>query len=148
MAVMKQREMDSQVEQWWQVALELSKLSSTLHEKTFCKCLIGFINDSTAYRNDVDEAMEKCKASTLIMDRHSNVGPEELSRKWNIGLETAKATLDAMMQHGDRTEVHPMSRRIRVDHLHLHLHRPRLQGTWYLDIFYCKGKVVAWKQVH
>jgi hypothetical protein len=28
------------------------------------------------------------------------VGPEELSRKWNIGLEMAKATLDVTTQHG------------------------------------------------
>jgi hypothetical protein len=90
MAAMKQREMDSGVEQWGQVEWELSKLSSMLHEKTFCKCLI----------DDVDEAMEKRKASVLTTDRHSKVGPEELSRKWNIGLEMAKATLDVMTQHG------------------------------------------------
>jgi hypothetical protein len=87
MAAMKQREMDSRVEQWGQVERELSKLSSTLHEKTFCKCLIGSVNVATAYRDDVDEAMEKHKASVLMSDRHSKVGPEELSRKWNIGLE-------------------------------------------------------------
>jgi hypothetical protein len=100
MAVIKQREMDSRVEQWGQVEWELSKLSSTLHEKTFCKCLIGSVNVVTAYHDDVDEAMEKCKASVSMSDRHSKVGPEELSRKWNIGLEVAKATLDVMMQHG------------------------------------------------
>jgi hypothetical protein len=100
MVVMKQREMDSQVEQWGQVEWELSKLSSMLHEKTFCKCLIGSVNIAMAYHDDVDEAMEKCKASVLTSDRHSKVGPEELSRKWNIGLEMAKATLDVMIQHG------------------------------------------------
>jgi hypothetical protein len=39
MAAMKQCEMDSQVEQWGQVECKLSKLSQTLDEKTFCKCL-------------------------------------------------------------------------------------------------------------
>jgi hypothetical protein len=34
-----------------------------------------------AYRDDVDEAMEKCKASLLMLDMYSKVGPEELSRK-------------------------------------------------------------------
>jgi hypothetical protein len=111
MAAMKQREMDSRVEQWGQVERELSKLSSTLHEKTFCKHLIGSVNVATAYRDDVDEAMEKRKASVLTSDRHLKVGPEELSRKWNIGLETAKATLGMTTQHGVRTAVHPMSRR-------------------------------------
>jgi hypothetical protein len=99
MAAMKQREMDSQVEQWGQVEWELSKLSSTLHEKTFCKHFICSVNVAMAYRDDVDEAMEKRKASVLMLDRHSKVGPEELLRKWNIGLEMAKATLDVTMQH-------------------------------------------------
>jgi hypothetical protein len=73
-----------------------------------------------------------------MLDRHSKVGPEELSRKWNIGLETAKTTLDMMMQHGVLTVVHPRSRQLRVDRLHLH--RPRLKGTWYLDTLIAKVK--------
>jgi hypothetical protein len=135
MVVLKQREMDSRVEQWGQVEQELSKLSPTLHEKTFCKHLIGSVNVATAYRDDVDKAVEKHEASVLTLDRHSKVGPEELSRKWNIGLETAKAM---MMQHGVRTAVHPMSRWLRVDHLHLH--RQRLKGKWHLDTLIAKVK--------
>jgi hypothetical protein len=108
------------------------------HEKTFCKRLIGSVNVAMAYRDDVDEAMEKHKASVLMLDRHSKVGLEESSRKWNIGLEMAKATLDVTTQHGVRTAVHPMLRRLRVDHLHLH--RPRLKGTWYLDTLITKVK--------
>jgi hypothetical protein len=62
--------------------------------------LIGSVNVATAYRDDVDEVIEKCKASVLTSDRHSKVGPEELSKKWNIGLETVKATLGVTTQHG------------------------------------------------
>ncbi len=62
--------------------------------------MIGSVNIVTAYCDDVDEAMEKCKASVKMSDRHSKVHPEELSRKWNVGLEMAKATLDVMTQHG------------------------------------------------
>jgi hypothetical protein len=50
--------------------------------------------------DDVDKAMEKCKASVLTSERPSKVGPEELSRKRDIGLETAKATLDMMTAWG------------------------------------------------
>ena len=139
LAAMKQREMDSRVEQWGQVECELGKLSSSLNEKTFCKRLIGAVNIATTYRADIDEANEKRKESgVLTTDRHSKVGPEELSRKWNIGLQTAKDTLEVTTQHGVRTAVHPMSRRLRVDHLHLH--RPRLQGTWFLDTLIAKVK--------
>ncbi len=88
------------MEQWGQVECELSMLSPTLHEKTFCKCLIGSVNVPMAYHDNVDKAMEICKASVLTLDWHSKVGPEELSRKWNIGLEMAKATLDMTTQHG------------------------------------------------
>jgi hypothetical protein len=100
--------------------------------------LIGSVNVATAYRDDVDEVIEKPKASVLMSDRHSKVGPEELSRKWNIGLEMAKATLGVTTQHGVQTVVHPMLRQFRVDHLHLH--RPRLKGTWYLDTLIAKVK--------
>jgi hypothetical protein len=139
MAGIKQRELDSRIEQWGQVESELGKLSATLNEKTFCKRLIGSVNVATAYRDDIDEAIERRKGlSVLTTDRHSKVGPEELSRKWNIGLQTAKDTLEVTTQHGIRTAVHPMSRRLRVDHLHLH--RPRLQGMWFVDTLIAKVK--------
>jgi hypothetical protein len=73
-----------------------------------------------------------------MLDRHSKVGPVELSRKWNIGSEMVKATLGMKTQHGVPTAVHPMSRWLRVDRLHLH--RPRLKGTWYLDTLIAKVK--------
>jgi hypothetical protein len=127
------------MEQWGQVESKLGKLSETLNKKTFCKRLIGSMNVAMAYCNDVNEVIKKRKESgVLMMDRHSKVGPEELSRKWNIGLQMAKDTLDATTQHGVRTAVHPMSRQLRVDHLHLH--RPRLKGMWFLDTMIAKVK--------
>jgi hypothetical protein len=102
--------------------------------------VIGSVNVAMADHDNVDEAMEKHKASVLMSDRHSKVGLEELLRKWNIGLQMAKATLDMMMQHGVQTAVHPMSRQLRVDHLHHH--RPRLKGMWYLDTLIAKIKLL------
>jgi len=139
MAAMKQRELNSRVEQYGEVKCELGKISLTFNEKTFCKRLIGSVNIATAHRADIDEAIEKQKESGVITtDRHSKVGPEELSRKWNIGLQMAKDTLKVTTQHGVRTAVHPMTRRLRVDHLHLH--RPRLHGMWFLDMLIAKVK--------
>jgi hypothetical protein len=54
MAAMKQCKLDSQVEQWGQVECKLSDLSPTLHEKMFCKCLIGSVNVAMAHRDDID----------------------------------------------------------------------------------------------
>jgi hypothetical protein len=107
--------------------MEIKKVNLNAAQKTFCKRLICSVNVVMGYCDDVDKAMENCKASVLTSDMHSKVGPEELSREWNIGLEMAKATLDVMMQHGVQTAVHSMSRQLRVDHIHLH--RPRLKGT-------------------
>ena len=68
--------------------------------------------------------------------RHSKIGPEELSSKWNIGFQTVKDTLAARTQHGVRTAVHPLSRSLRVDYLCLH--RPLLPGMWYADNLFSK----------
>ena len=76
--------------------------------------------------------------AVVTNERHSKVTPEELSRKWSVGLQTAKDTLRVLTQKGIRTAIHPMTRRVRVDHLHLH--RQRLRGTWYTDTLLSKVK--------
>jgi hypothetical protein len=58
-------------------------------------------------------------SAAFTSERHSSVTFENLSRKWNIGLETAKRTLQVTTQRGIRTAVHPLHRRYHVDHLHL-----------------------------
>jgi hypothetical protein len=67
-------------------------------------------------------------------DRHTKVNPENLARLWNIGLETAKRTLQVTTQQGIRTALHPLHRRYRVDHLHLN--RKRLNGDWFTDTLF------------
>ena len=68
--------------------------------------------------------------------RHSVVTPELLSRQWSIGLDTARQTLRATTQNGIRTAIHPITRRYRVDHLHLH--RRRLNRTFYTDTLFSR----------
>ena len=85
---------------------------------TLCQRLIGSVNIATSFREDTDALEDKRRVADVITkERHSRVGPEELARKWNVGLETAKSTLEATTQYGIRTAVHPMTRRVRVDHL-------------------------------
>jgi hypothetical protein len=67
-------------------------------------------------------------------ERHSSVTFENLSRKWNIGLETANCTLQVTTQQGVRTAVHPLHRKYWVDHLHLN--RRRLNGDWFTDALF------------
>jgi hypothetical protein len=134
----KLRQQKANIEHWGQIENELSKISSTLEPRTFCKRLIQAVNIASTHRDDVNEELERRKASSITTDRHSKVGPEELAKKWNIGLETAKNTIQVTTQNGIRTAIHPMSRRVRVDHLHLH--RPLLRGTWYGDTLLAKVK--------
>ena len=75
-------------------------------------------------------------SATLTSERHSSVNFEYLSRKWNIGLETAKCTLQVTTQQGIRTAVHPLHRRYCVDHLHLN--RRRLNGDWFTDTLFSR----------
>jgi hypothetical protein len=97
------------------------------------------MNVAMVHHGNIDEATKKHKGSSILtMDRHSKIGPEELSRKWNISLQTARDTLAVTTQHGVWMAVHPMLRRLRVDHLHLH--RPRLLGMWFLDTLIVKVK--------
>ena len=70
-------------------------------------------------------------SATITSERHSSVNFENLSRMWNIGLETAKRTLQVTTQRGVRTAVHPLHRRYRVDHLHLN-------GDWSTDTLFSK----------
>ena len=68
--------------------------------------------------------------------RHSAVTAESLSRKWKIGLDTARATLRVTTQQGIRTAISPITRRYRVDNLALH--RNRLQTRFYTDTVFSK----------
>jgi hypothetical protein len=79
--------------------------------------MLGAVNVATTYCKDIDE---KRNASSIITnDRHSKVTPEELSRKWNIGLQTAKDTLQATTQYGVQMAIHPMTKCLCLDHLFL-----------------------------
>ena len=75
-------------------------------------------------------------SATITSERHSSVNFENLSRMWNIGLETVKRTLQVTTQHGVRTAVYPLHRRYRVDHLYLN--RRRLNGDWFTNTLFSK----------
>ena len=70
--------------------------------------------------------------------RHSAITPEEVSRKFNIGIEKAKETLQVTTQRGIRHAVHPLHRRYRVDHMQLN--RKRLNAQFYTDHLLAKTK--------
>ena len=66
-------------------------------------------------------------ASVTVNDRHSKVVTEDLTRKWDIGLWVTKGVLEDSTHNGVHTVIHPFTRRLSVDNLHLH--RSRIYGT-------------------
>jgi hypothetical protein len=129
----------AQVETYGEIEHELGKILPVYNVKSFCARVISSVKIAMTYREDIDQHDERRKASGVITnDCHSKVNPEELARKWNIGRDTAKKTLDVTTQEGIRTVVHPMTRRLRVHHLNLH--QPRLTGTWHVNTLFAKVK--------
>ena len=78
--------------------------------------------------------------SAVTNERHTTkVGYRDLARRWNIGLESAKRTLQTTTQVGIRQAVHPLSRRYKTDLIHGSNAR-RLQSQWYSDTLFSKFK--------
>ena len=116
---------------WTELATLLSAISPSLD----CRCVLSSLYSSKILVHGAPTGTANISAA-LTSERHSSVNFENLSRKWNIGLETAKCTLQVTTQQGIRTAVHPLHRRYRVDHLHLN--RRRLNGDWFTDTLFSK----------
>jgi hypothetical protein len=129
----------AQAERYGETEIELGNISNVFNTKDVYDHLISAVNVAMTYRDDIDEWSNEQKISGIISNEpHSKVTPEEIARKWNIGIQTAKDTVRVMTQRGIRTAIHPMTRHVRVDHLHLH--QQRLKGTWYTDTLLSKVK--------
>ena len=72
--------------------------------------------------------------------RHHDVNPETLARKWNIGLDQARQTLRVTTQLGVRQAVHPLTRRYRTDLMQQNV--KRLNTTFYTDTLFCPIKSI------
>ena len=71
---------------------------------------------------------------------HLKVSAKELARKWNVGLETARETMNASTLRGVWTSMEPLSRRVGA--YPLDIHRKRLKGNWYADTSISKFKSI------
>lgn len=67
------------------------------------------------------------------------ISPETLAKKWNIGIDTAKRTLESTMQLTICQAIHPIQRRYRTEVMQLHY--PCFggrHGCFYTDTFFAK----------
>jgi hypothetical protein len=93
-------------------------------------------------RLEDEEVYERCsevrQVAGLSTDkRRSVITPEILSRRFRIGLETAKKTLRVTTQAGIRNVLAPTERKVRqiLDHLKF----PTLAGRTFIDMMIAKG---------
>ena len=126
---------------WSAVGNELDNISPVYQLTYFCECLVGSIQVACTNRKYIYEIEQRRTASQFNSnERHLKVSYEELTTKWNIGLETARNTMNATAQQVVRTSMYPMHRKVRVDNLEIH--QKRLKGTWYTDTLISKVKSI------
>ena len=73
-------------------------------------------------------------------DVSSAITPDNVAKRWMIGIEQAKKTLGVTTQKGVRTIPNPAMRRFKTQMAHLRY--PRLNGTFYADIMEPKVKSI------
>lgn len=113
--------LSSQPPQVYETDAVLESISSTLTEESLNKRMVGHVH--VKRKHGIYQV--------ATQRRHSLITPEHVAQKWNLGLETAKTTLNVTTQCGTRQAIHPLHRRYRVDHLLPY--RNRLQGQFYMD---------------
>ncbi|KAI2491468.1 Reverse transcriptase (RNA-dependent DNA polymerase) [Fragilaria crotonensis] len=93
-------------------------------------------------------AFELRSVEAVVRDgTRSVITPEDVAKRWNIGLSTATKTLQVTTQLGVRTLKYPAQRRFRTAMPHLRY--PRLKGTFYADtLFFTMKSVRGFKCAH
>ena len=121
-------------DEWGEVGNELNHISLIYQLIPFCDRLIGSVQVSCTHSKDIDD-IEQRKTTQQVKsnENQSKVSDKEFAKKLDVGLDTARDTMNKTTQRGVWTSAEPMSRMVRVDHLDLHL--KRLKGTWYDDTF-------------
>jgi hypothetical protein len=119
----------------------LASCSSVYSERTLVQRLVANVrvaswNDDEVLHTDEQQQDEPQRnvAAVDIRARHTAITAEEISKKFGVGLETARNTLKATTQLGIRHAVHPLSRRYRTDILQSK--RKRLNDTFYTDTMF------------
>ena len=97
---------------------------------------IGEISVALTPEGITRELASRPRVKQVESSRHGSATAESLSRKWRIGLDSARNTLRVTTQQGIRTAISPITRRYRVDNLALH--RNRLHTRFHTDTLFSK----------
>ncbi|GAX09610.1 hypothetical protein FisN_38Lu038 [Fistulifera solaris] len=123
----------------------LNNCSSVYSEKVLTQRLIASVKIASEY-DTLPRAEERISEESIDAkmcaigsgERHSRATPEEISKKFGCGLETARKTLKATTNFGVRTATGPLIRRYRTDIMQT-THR-RIRATVFNDTMFSKTK--------
>jgi hypothetical protein len=119
----------------------LVDVSSSLALETMLPLILSSVRVATYLPETPQDISQNVSAIRSIKTRHSVVSPEELSKKWRVGVNTARQTLKTTTQRGIRTAVQPPTRRHCTNHFSLR-HRC-LDAQFYSDTKSLKGNKCA-----
>jgi hypothetical protein len=94
----------------------------------------SYIDDNDDNNLTEEEERQQTVLAVDTRAQHTALSVEEVSRKFGIGLETARKTLKATTQYGIQHAVHPLSRRYQTDIMQST--RKRLNDTFYTDTMF------------
>jgi ribosomal protein L15 len=78
-------------------------------------------------------------SSTRTSGKQGGVNAETLAKRWNIGIEAAKRTIQCTTQKGIRSTLHPIERRFRTKQAQLRYKQlAGRHGSFYTDTFFSK----------
>ena len=105
----------------------LRSIFDSFVERTMTERLIASVNVRNVNRVSVvrdPKPLEAGHYNCIISEvasktRHSRHTPEEVSRKFDIGIERVKETIKVTTQKGIHHAVHPLHHRYHVDHMQL-----------------------------
>jgi len=114
----------------------VAKMDSGLNPNEFARYITNTVNIRPEKRQKI---MPLTTAQAMESEtRHTAVTAEEIAKKWQIGLESAKATLKNTTQLAVRTSLHPLHKRYKNPMAWLRFNR--LQVTVYTDTMFSRVK--------
>ncbi len=138
--------------EWNPHTVQLAAVQSAEAEDIFGDTEPGLAQISSVYCfNEMAENLREYRQISLVdvearktfisRERHPAVSSENLSERWNIGLNQAKQTLKVTTQRGVRSAILPVSRRYRTDRMY---HQKKLRNQkFYTDTLFGQCKSIS-----
>jgi hypothetical protein len=131
----------------------LASCSAVYSERTLIQRLVSSVRVASCYDDDDESSTygaddsstygankTRQMAAVDTRARHTALTADEVSRKFGVGIETARNTLKVTTQYGIRHAVNPLTRRYRTDIMQSK--RKRLNDTFYSDTMFSGVKSI------